>query len=198
MAVIFWVQEWLFDRKIWERMTLLHAWCKWFLYQFQKGWGWRLEDSRWLECVAVLAILRFYAVFSMSAQGLCEEWFTGQGRDRAGQPDFRPPGATWVDVDMCVCLVLLRPPFPTPLPNTACLSDRQGEELSIKSGQEEENENLRKGRAGLRLKQCELNSGVPAAADGAETVHQEGWSAEVLRGAVTPFLTLATREKCVG
>lgn len=47
----------------------------------------------------------------------------------------------------CVCLVLLRPPLPTPLPNTACLSNRQGEEFSIKSRQEEENENLRKGLA---------------------------------------------------
>ena len=90
----------------------------------------------------MLALLRFYAVFSRSAQGLCEEWFTGQGRDRAGQP-----GATWADVDMRVCLPLLRPPLPMPLPNTACLSDRQGEELSIKSGQEEENEKLRKGLA---------------------------------------------------
>lgn len=95
----------------------------------------------------MLAILRFYAVFSRRAQGLCEEWFTGQGRDRAGPPGFRPPEATWVDVDMRVFLVLLRPPLPTPLPNTACLSDQQGEELSIKSGQEEENENLRKGLA---------------------------------------------------
>lgn len=69
---------------------------------------------------------------------------TGKGH-RAGQPGSRPPEATWVHVDMRVCLGLLRPP--SPLPNTACLSDRQGEELSIKSDQEEENENLRKGLA---------------------------------------------------
>lgn len=34
-----------------------------------------------------------------------------------------------------------------PLTNTACLSDSQGEEFSVKSRQEEENENLRKGLA---------------------------------------------------
>lgn len=69
---------------------------------------------------------------------------TGKG-SRGEQPSFRLPGATWGGCGHVFVWCFSGHLFP--LTNTACLSDSQGEEFSIKSRQEEENENLRKGLA---------------------------------------------------